>query len=76
MAGYLSDVPHAFMSELLEYVSSQVEQGTPVMSVLTSRLPNLFGPIFGIRCHAVSCKLLEYGYLAAGSRQQYVYQCL
>ena len=69
-AGYLSDSPHEFLVELLEFVASLAEQGTPPLRVLQTNLPNLFGPVFGIRSHAVSCKLLEYGYLAVCSQHQ------
>lgn len=68
--GYLSDSPHEFFVKLLEFVTSWVEQGEQPMTVLQSSLPNLFGPAFGIKNHAVSCKLLEYGYLAVCSQHR------
>ena len=70
-AGYLSDSPHEFLVELLEFVMSLVEQGEPPANVLQTCLPNLFGPTFGIKNHAVSCKLLEYGCLAVYSQHKW-----
>ena len=70
-AGYLSDSPHEFFVELLEFVMSLVEQGEPPAKVLQTCLPNLFGPAFGIKNHAVSCKLLEYGCLAVYSQHKW-----
>lgn len=72
--GYLTNAPRVFFSKLLEYASSLVEQGVPPRTVIQTSLPNLFGPIFGIRNHSVSCKLLEYGYLAACSQHKWVIQ--
>ena len=68
--GYLSNSPHKFFRELIEFVSSLVEQGVPPLTVVQTYLPNLFGPVFGTKNHSVSCKLLEYGYLAACSQHQ------
>ncbi|CAI8022012.1 hypothetical protein GBAR_LOCUS12959, partial [Geodia barretti] len=68
--GYLSNSPHKFFCELIEFVSSLVEQGIPPLTVVQTYLPNLFGPVFGTNNHSVSCKLLEYGYLAACSQHQ------
>ena len=75
--GYLTNSPNEFFLAVIEYVSSLVEQGVLPSTVIQTYLPNLFGPFFGTRNHAVSCKLLEYGYLAACSQHRYiVYLCV
>lgn len=68
--GYLSDNPGKFLEQLLEFITSLVEQGSSLDEALQTNLPNLFGPAFGIRSHAVSCKLLEFGYLAVCSQHK------
>lgn len=68
--GYLSDSPAEFLEQLLEFITSLVEQGSSLDEALQTNLPNLFGPAFGIRSHAVSCKLLEFGYLAVCSQHK------
>lgn len=68
--GYLSNSPSEFFLELIEFVTSLVEHGTSPSQALQSNLPNLFGPLFGIRDHSVSCQLLEYGSLAACSQHK------
>ena len=70
MEGYLSDSPAEFMEQLLEFITSLVEQGSSLNETLQTNLPNLFGPAFGIRSHAVSCKLLEFGYLSVCSQHK------
>ena len=69
--GYLSDSPCEFFLELLEYLASMVEQGVSPDRAIQTNLPNLFGPVFGTRSHAVSCRVLEYGYLSVCSRHQF-----
>lgn len=68
--GYLSDNPTAFFQELLEFISSLAEQGIDPIVAIQTNLPNLFGPVFGVRSHAVSCLILEYGYLAICSQHK------
>ena len=68
--GYLSNSPGEFLVQLLEFIASLVEQGSSLDEALQTNLPNLFGPAFGIRSHAVSCKLLEFGYLAVCSQHK------
>ena len=68
--GYLSDSPGEFLEQLLEFITSLVEQGSSLDETLQTNLPNLFGPAFGIRSHSVSCKLLEFGYLAVVSQHK------
>ena len=68
--GYLSDSPSEFLIQLFEFITSLVEQGSTLDEALQTNLPNLFGPAFGIRSHAVSCKLLEYGYLSVCSQHK------
>lgn len=68
--GYLSNSPEEFLEQLLEFITSLVEQGSSLDEALQINLPNLFGPAFGIRSHAVSCKLLEFGYLAVCSQHK------
>ncbi len=58
--------------ELLGYISTLVEQGTPPLTALQTNLPNLFGPAFGIRSHAISSSLLQYGSLAVCSQHKSV----
>lgn len=70
--GYLSDSPAEFLEQLLEFITSVVEQGSSLDEALQTNLPNLFGPAFGIRSHAVSCKLLEFGYLSMSSQHKLV----
>ena len=73
-SGYLASIPDLFLCELLEYFSSLVEHGTPPMEALHVNLPNLFGQAFGFHSHQVSCRLLQYGYLAVCSHHKWVYQ--
>lgn len=70
--GYLSDSPAEFLEQLLEFITSVVEQGSSLDEALQTNLPNLFGPAFGIRSHAVACKLLEFGYLSMCSQHKLV----
>lgn len=70
--GYLSDSPEEFLVELFEFITSLVEQDTMLEEAIQTNLANLFGPAFGIRSHAVSCKLLEFGYLSVCSQHKYV----
>ena len=69
---YLSNSPAEFLEQLLEFVTSVVEQGSSLDEALQTNLPNLFGPAFGIRNHDVSCKLLEFGYLSVCSQHKLV----
>ncbi|XP_065897600.1 uncharacterized protein [Dysidea avara] len=68
--GYLSTNPGGIMCELLEFICSVIENGNSANNAVLSILPNLFGPVFGVKNHTVSCKLLEYGYLAVCSQHR------
>ncbi len=68
--GYLSNSPSEFFLELMEFVTTLVEHGTPPYQALQTNLPNLFGPVFGVHDHSVSCQLLEYGSLAVCSQHK------
>ena len=68
--GYLSDNSAAFFRELLEFISSLAEQDIDPSAAIQNHLPNLFGPVFGVRSHSVSCLLLQYGYLSVGSQHR------
>ena len=68
--GYLSDNSAAFFWELLEFISSLAEQDIDPPAAIQNHLPNLFGPVFGVRSHPVSCLLLRYGYLSIGSQHR------
>ena len=66
--GYLTDSPIDFLNRLLEFVCSFAEYGTAPVRSIQEVLPNLLGPFFGVRDHAVLCRLLQYGCYAIGSQ--------
>ena len=66
--GYLTDSPIDFLNQLLEFVCSFAEYGTAPVRSIQVVLPNLLGPFFGVRDHAVLCQLLQYGCYAIGSQ--------
>ena len=70
MEGYLSDNPMKFFLQLVEFVISLVEQGTPPSLAIQINLANLFGPFFGVNSHRVSTALLEYGFLSVCSKHK------
>lgn len=70
MEGYLSDSPVKFFLQLVEFVLSLVEQGTPPSLAIQVNLANIFGPFFGVNSHIVSTALLEYGFLSVCSKHK------
>ena len=69
-AGYLTNSPGDFFSDLIEFITSLAEQGIPPIKAVQNNLPNLFGPAFGVSSNRVLCKLLEFGYLSICSQHQ------
>ena len=64
----MTDSPIDFLNQLLEFVCSFAEYGTAPVRSIQVVLPNLLGPFFGVRDHAVLCQLLQYGCYAIGSQ--------